>query len=412
MPSARFKVVVLAVLTTIFSQVSAAEDYHEYAKDLVDREKEIRGNAKTILGDFPIKPEISDDALSLARDVVSRSMDSYKSELDQVKKDFDITLPDRVKAVDDEGEWVNILISRSLGESTLKQIMASVEGYDVPVRFVFRGIPEGATINDSMRDFASWSRDLPSRPEAVLNPTLFSDSQVENVPRMMWMDAGNPIASVDGITNPKWLKNQIDLGEKGYLGVRGPVEEISERNLIEVMKEKMLGIDLMAKKQESIDTYFERTQFIYLPEAKEDRTRYIDPSVVVQKALRNAKGEVVIPAGAGFNPLTMRPFTLRLIVFNPSREEELEWLADLERENYLKDMYIASELDGARGWDQLQAAQDMIDDNIFLLKTDVWQRFDIEKTPSIVTSEGLMFRIDEINLDKSEEDKQQQVNKE
>jgi conjugal transfer pilus assembly protein TraW len=216
---------------------------------------------------------------------------------------------------------------------------------------------------------------------------------------MIWMDSGEPVASVDGITNPRWLKNQIELGERGHLGARGPVKEISERNLIAVMKEKMLQVDLMAKKDESIDTYFQRSQFIYLDEATEDQTRYLDPTVVVQKGIKDTNGNVVVPAGSQFNPLAMRPFTRRLVVFNPNRDEEVEWLKSLPENKRLKDVYIASELDGPRGWEQLQDVQDFIDDNVFLLKSDVWQRFDIERTPSIVTSEGLMFKIEEFAVE-------------
>jgi conjugal transfer pilus assembly protein TraW len=95
----------------------------------------------------------------------------------------------------------------------------------------------------------------------------------------------------------------------------------------------------------------------------------------------------------------MRPFTRRLVVFNPNRDEEVEWLKSLPENKRLKDVYIASELDGPRGWEQLQDVQDFIDDNVFLLKSDVWQRFDIERTPSIVTSEGLMFKIEEFAVE-------------
>lgn len=390
-----------AIALAVMSFSASANNYQEISKDLVDREREIRSNAGEIVGDLNLRPEVSDEALSLAREVISDSRKAYAESTESVRDAFDVEVPKEIRRVDPEKEWVNILISRSLGESDIEQIMRSVEGFEVPVRFVFQGIPEGATINDAMRDFALWSRELPSTPEAVINPTVFTENNVTNVPRMMWMDSGEIVASVDGITNPRWLKDQIDAGEQGYLGVRGPVQDISERNLIEVMKEKMLEVDLMAKKQESIDTYFERTNFIYLEQAKEDKTRYIDPTVIVQKPIRGKGGEVAIPAGATFNPLAMRPFTLRLVIFNPNEPEELEWLKDLPDSKNRKDIYIASELQGSKGWDQLQSVQDMIDDNVFLLKNDVWQRFDIEKTPSIVTSEGLMFRIDEYAMKES-----------
>lgn len=38
----------------------------------------------------------------------------------------------------------------------------------------------------------------------------------------------NVVAQVSGLSDPVWLAREVDNGEKGDLGVKGPVEKISE----------------------------------------------------------------------------------------------------------------------------------------------------------------------------------------
>ncbi|HBO1620026.1 TPA: hypothetical protein L4F62_006594, partial [Pseudomonas aeruginosa] len=57
---------------------------------------------------------------------------------------------------------------------------------------------------------------------------------------------------------------------------------------------------------------------------------------------------------------------------------------------------ILSSVDIEAGWDDLQRIQGAVSAPAYLLKSDVKDRFAIERTPSIVTADGQSFFIKEV----------------
>lgn len=341
-------------------------------------------------------PPSDDDILRIAEEVLEGTQTKAEKAIDAELEHRGIEVPEMGDSYALSGDWIDILISRSLGRTEIEQMIASATASPVPVRFVLRGIEEGQRINDAMLDYGYWSRDIDDPPEGILDPTIFQDRNVESVPAMFYMRDGEVIASVDGLSNTAWLIEAVERGETGHLGTEGPVLAISERDLIEVMQERTAALDLESRKEQTIATYWERATFTALSPAVEAATRLIDPTFIVNQPIPDANGNVLVEAGTRINPLDMQPFTLRLIVFNPTREEEVDWALSLDPLAGKQDMLIATEMNRQAGWDGFEALEDTFDAPVYMLQPDVRRQFQLRRTPSLVTASRDQFIVEEL----------------
>ena len=392
----------------IFTTANAYnEDAYNYAHEF-DRLMQDEGDRFDLNS---IRPELnqntlSEDLLNLANEIVEISAEASERGRSEVLNMFDINedflssdRPDRSPSdsVDPSKEWIDILVSRSMGETEIRELMKDLSVVDFPVRLVFRGIDDGQRINDAMGDYARWAQDIENPPEGMIDPTIFQNHGTDTVPRMIYMKDEKVVASVDGIQNPLWLRDAVKNGQTGYLGVRGPIVEVTEQDLIEVMQARLQEIDFEEKKQQTIDTFWQRATLYHLPYAVETRVRNIDPSILINEDMRDSLGNLIHPAGTIINPLHLMPFNMRLIIINPNNPQEVEWAMNLEKNNpHLRDMVILSEVDRDNGWSQFEDLHHQLKTGVYQLKEDVKSRFHIEKTPTIVTADRQVFIVTEI----------------
>jgi len=381
------------MICTLALALSAAATANDQVGDIISQSKSIQAQSNLDINDFK-GMQLSDEALQFAQEIVTSSKPLANDALPKAKEFLGVDDDAVINAVKPEGEWVDIYVSRSMGPQ-LQQLIKDLDGTSLPVRLVFRGVDEGQRINDTFADFARWVEGLESPPAAILDPTEFSDHKVTTVPHMIYMRDGKALANVRGLNNPQWLAEAVERGERGDLGLRGPVEEIQERDLIEELKERAAGLDMESKKEETVRTYWKRAKFITLPPATTEQQREIDPSVYVAKDIRDPKGSLLAQAGTVINPLGLRPFTLRMVIFNPTRKAEVEWVKNLPPAPGRQDVFIATQIDRAAGWDHLVEIQDLLDQPVYLLQSDVQQRFEIRRTPTVVTSTKTRFVVTE-----------------
>lgn len=382
-----------ALLMCSLALASLAASAREDVESIAAQADQIKKSNSTYLKAMDSRPVPSDEVVRLAEDVMNSSHQSAKQGLPEVGRRFGVEMP-QPDAVSPSGEWVDIYVSRSLGEELI-QTIRDLEGSKVPVRFVFRGIAEGQRINDSLADYGRWTQGLEKPPAAILDPNVFREQGVTAVPHMIYMKDGKALASVRGLSNPQWLADAVARGERGDLGARGPVMEIAERDLIEVMQERAAGLDLESRKEQTVKTYWERATFTELAAAGKPSRRVIDPTVVIARAMKDPKGNVIVPAGTKFNPLDMRAFTLRVVVFNPTRKAEVDWVKQLAPVPGIEDMYLITALDRADGWKQLESIENALDAPVYLLQPDIRQRFELRSTPSVVTADKRHFIVEE-----------------
>lgn len=186
--------------------------------------------------------------------------------------------------------------------------------------------------------------------------------------------------------------SRIEQGQKGDLGVQGDVVEISEPDLIEVMKKKFMEVNWEEKKRLAIKNAWKHQNFIDLPTAGKARTREVDPTILVEKDIRDLAGRPIRKAGDRVNPLQIQPFTLTLVIFDPLKEDEMRRVGQFISRNKMmgkpNPVLIATRIDKEKGWDSYKALTDRMQEHVYVLNTDVQERFEIEATPSVVTADN------------------------
>lgn len=311
-----------------------------------------------------------------------------------------------------------VFASLSLGEQGLRDLLSMTSGLDDAV-VVFRGIHRGESMTDALTRLQRMAAQHDPMPTVIINPDLFRSYNVTVVPTIVNVDtqdlpvAGDiakPVARVAGISNPLWLNKAIERGETGDLGIKGPVLDISEVDLIELAKERVAEIDWEEKKKQAVERFWTKQNFNELPRAPKSRTREIDPSVMITRDISTPDGTVFAHAGDVINPLCdpkevckpgTRPFTQAVVVFDPLDKKQMELLAKklpeiMQKPGVQRITYIATEFDKDKGWDSYKSVTDNFDAPVYLLTPDLITRFELEYVPSIITAQGKRFVVEEL----------------
>lgn len=356
----------------------------------------------------------SEEAMSQARNEAMSLYQDIMSNVDLFEAEQETSLDDDSLSVEPE-ERILVFVSRSMGATALNRLMDRAEG-DSKVQLLFQGIPEGGTLTDAVSDIQSMVLGRQNPPNVSINPNLFREYGITSVPTMVaerkLVGAGTSsepvykkVAKVQGLANPEWLRDRVSHGDEGDLGSYGPVTHISEPDLIEVMKRRVMEIDWDEKRENAIASYWEKYQFNHLPPATASRTRSIDPSVYITEDIVTPDGQVVAHAGDVINPLAMRRFTQVIVVFDPlsnqfgkQLQEAIEEAKD--RSGAVRVTYIATRMDRDKGWASYEEVANEVGEHIYILTPDVMNRFQIEKTPSIVMAEQGMFVVEELPINR------------
>lgn len=317
-----------------------------------------------------------------------------------------------------------LFASYSLGEQGLKDLLETASGEENVV-VVFRGVPEGMTVAMGIRAVQLAAAELDPVPNVIINPTLFRKYNVSSVPTIIIQDNEEQSlptdapttkikARVAGLSSLSWLREQLEIGISGDLGIRGPVSDILEPDLIDVAKARMAKIDWAEKKRNAITRFWKKQLFNTLPLAMRERERLIDPSIVVYRNITAHDGTVIVPKGQKINPLCAygtqckagtRQFTQAVIVFNPLDERQVaavkQQLPLIKQTPGLVNIrYLITGLERESGWDSYKSITDEIDAPVFLLKPEIISRFELEYVPSVITAKGDQFVVHELDANK------------
>ncbi len=291
---------------------------------------------------------------------------------------------------------ITVLASRSLGPAQLKEIFAFAA--DTPrVRVAFRGVAEDESLMDFVREVHGLLAGIEPVPEVVLDPTPFAAAGMDIAPVLLAHGPDGELARVAGLADPLWLRSRVLAGERGDLGVLGPVKPVTEPDLIEELQRRLAALDLDKLRERALERYWRHVGFEELPVAAEPRTREIDPTITAPRDLRTADGTLLVQAGERVNPLDRLPFTQRLVVFDATDQRQLATAKRLGREaGERRVLYLATQLERSRGWEGLASVEDALDAPVYLLTPDVRQRFALERVPAFVEARGRVFIVAEV----------------
>jgi conjugal transfer pilus assembly protein TraW len=291
---------------------------------------------------------------------------------------------------------ITVLVSRSLGSAQLREILALAAGLPA-VQIAFRGVAEDESLMDFVRQTHSLLAGLDPIPEVVLDPTPFHTAGIDLAPVLIATGPDGELARVAGLADPAWLRARVLAGERGDLGIRGPVEAVSEPDLIAELQRRLAALDLTRLREQAIGRFWSQVAFEPLPVAAEARMRTVDPTLTAAADIRTADGTLLVRVGDRVNPLDRLPFTQRLVVFDAADARQVATAERLGREtDGRRVVYLAAALDRTTGWAGLAAVEDRLDAPVYLLTPDVRARFALERVPAFVEAQGTLFRVAEV----------------
>jgi conjugal transfer pilus assembly protein TraW len=291
---------------------------------------------------------------------------------------------------------ITVLASRSLGPAQLKEIFAFAA--DTPrVRVAFRGVAEDQSLMDFVREVHRLLAGIEPVPEVVLDPTPFAAAGIDIAPVLLAHGPDGELARVAGLADPLWLRSRVLAGERGDLGVLGPVKPVTEPDLIEELQRRLAVLDLDRMRERALTRYWRHVGFEELPVAAEPRTREIDSTITAPRDLRTADGTLLVQPGERVNPLDRLPFAQRLVVFDATDQRQLATAKRLGREaGERRVLYLATQLERGRGWEGLASLEDALDAPVYLLTPDVRQRFALQHVPAFVEARRRVFIVAEV----------------
>lgn len=302
---------------------------------------------------------------------------------------------------DRSGRHFQVFVSRSMGWPTLEGLLQRLSGQP-NVTVLFRGIPEGTKIDTAIAELGRRFRELETMPPVRIHPPAFSRADIQVVPSVVVRRDGEIIARARGTSSVQGMKRRLEEGRRGKFGQLGPVFEISEPNLITVMKARARQLDTEAIRERVRKSYWDDARFHRLRVAQEARRRTIDPTITVKRDITTPSGTVIAHKGETMNPLEMRPFSKRVVVFDATDPRQRRAAMDLAQ-GADQVIYLVTAFDRERGWDHYREVADKLDHPVYRLTKGLKKRWQLTHVPAVVTAEGARFVVREVPADRYSE---------
>jgi len=285
------------------------------------------------------------------------------------------------------------------GRGAFRQVLADLEPYKDSVKVLLRGLPLGERrIDGAAKALAALISNPSETPAVEIDPGRFKEFGIDAAPVLVYLRDGQEIARASGTANVEWLQEQVRYGRRGNLGVVGDLVEIAEQDILEDIQQRLAQIDLNAKKREAMGRFWSKVQFVELPEAREAAAFELDPTIEVTEDILTPDGQVIAQRGDRVNPLAERAFTKRIIVFDAGSPKQTAYAKKLGAEARAQGkspVYMVTALAGEPSFEALGALEDAMADRVFLLTTQVVERFQLRAVPSTVEARKAHFLIQE-----------------
>lgn len=301
-------------------------------------------------------------------------------------------------------QTVVIAISQNMGDAALRELMKLSSSNSERVLLVVRGLNEGQSFTQLTQKLHAMAREFDPVPNIEVNPIVFKEFGVTAAPTTLVIDrevsdvaeeTKKLLFKVEGVTNLAWVDEQMELGKKGDQKRQGEVVEISERDLIEIMKQRASEYDWQTVQKEMPNRFWKQLPDRYadFPAAQEDRIRYLKPIVYAQQDIKDGYGNVIVEEGTTINSLEKRQFNKAMIIFDASNEIQLEWLEQKLKSGDLGNklpVLIATKFpnvaEGEDGFEKYADLTDRLDEHVYLIQKEIVDTFFIENIPTIVTA--------------------------
>lgn len=199
------------------------------------------------------------------------------------------------------------------------------------------------------------------------------------------------ILFIEGVAWPSFAQDLGDIGE---------TVEIIERPLDVVIRERISALQeagefdrINQRLKRRVKKYVSRpTPVEGLGQARENRSYFFDPSVVLDTDVVDAKGNILHRKGASANPLHYTSLSRAMVFFNADSEKEMSWAKQFYDAQAIKPYMIM-----VAG--HVENTMKKIGGRIYFdQRGTLVKQMHIENVPAIVSQEGEYLRIDEVGV--------------
>ena len=366
--------IALLIIPTL---TGATEQWLQQSLDIIDQYKD--KNPEKLIA----KPSKED--IELAKSITQTT---YK----KLEKSLNIPLDEESRS-----QQIIIFASFSMPENDFRAMLVHASEHQ-NIQIVIRGMKEGENISGTLKTIQQMLIGVDPQPNVNLNPKLFTEYNITVVPTMIGINDKNEIIRVSGSTAINWLHEKMDQDKTGDLGKYGTTYEIAEVDLIEVMKERAGKLDGSKIQERMTKQFWTNYKFTALTPAQKDKKLIYDPSITVQEDIVTPDGKVIARAGQTFNPLDSIPFTKKIVVFNATRKNEVDYVISLQRQSKKEGhglILMTTEVQRDTGWEHLQEVQSHFDYPVYMLNANIAKRFHIMHTPTVIHADTDHFIITE-----------------
>ena len=141
---------------------------------------------------------------------------------------------------------INLFVSDTLGEAALIELLQETDSLQ-NVNLIVRGM--GARDANLAHTISRWQFRINQAGVThpiQINPILFREQNIDQVPAMTIVVNGNTELTALGVTSSDWLMRQYHAGRRGNLGVYGTTYPINERDLLEILLQRLKQQDWQA----------------------------------------------------------------------------------------------------------------------------------------------------------------------
>ena len=182
------------------------------------------------------------------------------------------------------------------------------------------------------------------------------------------------------------------------LGKIAQTYTIAEKNLAEVFKNRVakavesgLWAKEMDKQSKRIQEYVNNPNGERLPTVSTYRSRYFDPSMILDRDIKDDKGRMIAPKGTKINPLDRITYNKALCFFDANDARQIAWIKSM-----CLDLVTAKAI-AVNG--PIMKVMEELDARLFFDQHGTLvKRFGIRALPSMVRQTGNVFVIEEFPL--------------
>jgi len=180
------------------------------------------------------------------------------------------------------------------------------------------------------------------------------------------------------------------------LGVYGKVFPIEEEDLLSLFQKRAARLAQRRKEferiaKESVKRHAKVS--LNLPHAKKHKTFYVDPTFVLPDDITDEKGNVLFKKGTKINPLDYVTLSKTYVLIDERSDEQVRFAKGLLKKGPKRTTVILTDGDVFRWFEKTKVWA-------FKAPEELIERLCIEATPSVISQEGKLIKVEEVAVEK------------